>query len=149
GLNAMSGTLVVGDFSGADSVKVTSAFNNFNTAQPVIVNSSGTFDTSGSTVTQTLTTLEVRGGLVKSGTSTLQTNNTITGLATSTTGDTVAGGTITGNLLLAASTTINVADSGTNPGLTISAPISSGAGVNLTKGGAGTLTLNAAAANTY
>src|SRR5262249_40975526 len=49
-VNAMTGTLVVGDFSGSAVAKVTSAFNNFNTAEPVIANSSGTFDISSTTV---------------------------------------------------------------------------------------------------
>ena len=79
---------------------------------------------------------------------TLQTNNTITGIATSTIGSTVLCGTITGNLLLAANpTTINVADSVSVAGLAIPALISGAVGI--TKGGAGTLLLDGTAANTY
>src|SRR5262249_13510297 len=49
--NAMTGGLVVGDFSGTDTVRVATGtnVNQFPTAEPVIVNASGTFDTSGST----------------------------------------------------------------------------------------------------
>ncbi len=56
--------------------------------------------------------------------------------------------TLNGNLALAANVTINTADDGTTPGLTISAPISGA--FTLTKGGAGTLTFNSTtAANSY
>ena len=42
-VNALTGTLVVGNFSGTDTVKVTTNFNQFaNTNEPVIVNGSGT-----------------------------------------------------------------------------------------------------------
>src|ERR1019366_103480 len=116
-----------------------------------IVNSNGTFDISNGgaiTTTQTITTLDLRGATISTGTNTLSTNNTITALATSTTGSTIASNTISGNLALGANTTINTAaDDGATLGLNISAPISGA--FALTKVGAGTLTLNAAAANTY
>src|ERR1019366_6003726 len=76
----------------------------------------------------------------------LSVNNTITALPTSTTGSTIVSNTISGLLLLAATDTINTADD-TTLGLSIAAVISGGFGI--TKGGAGTLTLNAAAADTY
>src|SRR5262249_28243158 len=144
------GVLVVGDFSGTDSVVVTT-----NVAQmgstPTIVNSSGVLDISNSTTAQTIGTLEVRGGgLVKTtGTNnnTLNVGATVTGIATSTTGATVATATIPGNLNLTAATTVNVADSGTTPGLAIPALISGAQA--LTKGGAGTLVLNGTVSNTY
>jgi autotransporter-associated beta strand protein len=147
-VNAMTGALAVGDFSGTDTVRIVTNFNNFNTAEPVIVNSSGTLDVSGSTVTQTFSTLDVRGGTVTTGSNIFQTNSTITGVATSTIGSTIATGTIAGKLNLTGSpTTINVADSGTTAGLAISALVSGAVG--LTKGGAGTLQLTGTVANTY
>ena len=72
-------------------------------------------------------------------------SNTITGVASSTP-STISGGVLT----LAANTTINTADSGTTPGLAISAVIANTAGsFTLTKGGDGTLLLNAPFANSY
>src|SRR5262249_54549323 len=140
-------TLVVGDFSGTDSVRVTTPFNQFQTtAEPVIVNASGTFDISGSTLTQTISALDIRGGSVRTGTNILQTNGTVTGLAASTIGSTVTSATLTGNWLLGAGTTVNVADTGSTPGLVIPAVISGNQ--SLTKGGAGTLLLNGVVANT-
>ena len=98
-VSAMEGTLVVGDFGNAATARVTSAFNNFATTnEPVIVNGGGLFDVSASTVTQTITELDVRGGTVNVGANNLQTNNVITGLAASTTGTTVVSGTITGSI---------------------------------------------------
>src|SRR6185312_10784214 len=97
-------------------------------------------------VTQTFTTLDVRGGRVTTGANIIQTNNTVTGVATSTTGATIATGTITGKFNLTAAA-INVADSGSTAGLAIPALISGAAG--LTKGGAGTLQLAGSVANTY
>src|SRR5262249_3138152 len=84
---------------------------------------------------------------VQTGTNTLQTNGTITGLAASTAGGTVATSMIGGKLLLAAATTVNVADAGAVPGLAIPAVISGA--VSLTKGGAGTLIFNGSTANLY
>ena len=127
---------------------MTQSFNQFPTAEAVLVNASGTLDISSVGTTQTISTLDVRGGTVATGTNTLQTNSTITGLAASTIGTTVVPGTIKGNLLLTGNpTTINTADSNTTQGLNISALISGSVGV--TKGGAGTLQLNGSAANTY
>ena len=146
-VNAMTGVLVIGDFSGADTVNVTSSFNQFPTAEPVFVNGSGTLDISGSGATQTFTTLELRGVTVNTSGNTLQTNNTITGIATSTIGSTIATGSINGKLALAANTTINTADSGAAMGLAIPALISGA--FALTKGGAGTLLLNGNVSNTF
>jgi fibronectin-binding autotransporter adhesin len=141
---ALAGPLVVGDFSGTDTVRVATNFNQ-TSAQALTVNSSGTFDVSGSAAAQTVGNLEVRGGLVKTtGTNnnTLNVGAAITGLAASTTGATVAAATISGNLALTTTTTVNTADSGTTPALTITAVISGTQ--SLTKGGAGTLIFNAA-----
>ena len=152
-VNAMTGVLVVGTFGNAATVKLgntgSSNFNQFSTAEPIIVNASGTLDISGSTAatTQTITTLDVRGGTVKTGTNTLSLNNTITGLAANTTGTTAVSGTISGNLTMTANITVNTADVGTTPGLAISALISGA--FTLTKGGQGTLLLDGTAANTY
>src|SRR5262249_4839839 len=147
-VNAMTGTLVVGNFGASATVGVIANFNNFNTAEPMIVNSGGTLNLSGSTAAPSASNLHLRGGTITMGTNTLNVGGTITALPTSTTGSAVVSNTISGLLNLTANTTINTADNGTTPGLNISAPISGG-NFTLTKGGAGTLTLNAPSANTY
>ena len=147
-VNAMTGTLVVGNFTGRVTLKVTSAFNNFPTVEPIIVNNS-TFDISNTAITQTITTLDLRGGIVRTtgaNNNILSVNNTIIALPASTGAAAVTSNSITGNLLLAATDTINVLDDGVL-GLSISALISGANGI--TKNGAGTLTLNGTAANTY
>ena len=155
-VNALTGTLVIGDFNHTATVRLSgsgsSNFNQFPTAEPVTVNAFGTFDISAPTAvtTQTISTLDLRGGLAKTvGTvnNILQTTSTITGVATSTTGSTIIPGTITGFLTSTAATTVNVADSGTVRGLTIPAVISGTQ--SIAKGGAGTLLFNSTAANTY
>src|SRR5439155_20160298 len=64
-VNALvTGTLVVGDFSGTDTLKVTTGNAQMGSV-PVIVNASGTLDISGSSTAQTIGNLDVRGGTVK------------------------------------------------------------------------------------
>ena len=66
GANNFGGTLVVGNFGGAATVKVTNNSNQFTTAERVIVNFGGTFHVSNGgaiTVLQTVSTLDLRGRL--------------------------------------------------------------------------------------
>lgn len=148
-VNALTGTLIVGAFGTAATVRTTTNFNNLNTAQPVILNAGGTFDISGSTAIQTASNLDLRGGTLTVGTNTLGVNGTLNALPVSTTGTTIVGNTIAGILALGGNTTINTIDNGAVIGLTIPAVITQTAVSNLTKGGAGTLALTGTAPNTY
>ncbi len=110
-VNAATGAVVVGNFGSTASVKVTAASNEFNTAEPIIVNRGGTFDISGASNTaQSASNLDLRAGTVTMGTNTLNVGGTVTGLATSTTGATIAGNTLAGLVNLTANATINTAD---------------------------------------
>ncbi len=101
--------------------------------------------------------LDLRGGTVNTtvaatGTgpnnNTLSVNNTITGLPSSTSGSTVVTSTLNGNLLLAATDTINTADDGSIAGLSIPRDhLAEPFGIH--QGRCRHLTRNAAAANTY
>ena len=70
GINAMSGTLVVGGLQQRTATaKVGTNYNQFaTTIEPVIVNGAGTLDLTGVTAPETIGALDVRGGTVKSST---------------------------------------------------------------------------------
>ena len=91
---------------------------------------------------QSVLTLDIRGGTFATGTNTLNLGGTLTGMPLGT-----QTATVSGNLALALSQSFTAADSGSVPGLTISAKISGAGGVN--KQGTGTVILANTVTNTY
>ncbi len=150
-LSAWVGPITVGEFGNSAKLVVTSAFNQLGAAATVIVTTGSTYDVSGaSNVAQAITTLQVIGGTVNIGGNTggLTLTGNVTGVASNGATGTISS-TAAGKLTLAAAgSIITVADSGTQTGLTINAAVA-GAATSLTKLGAGTLTLNPPASDTY
>ena len=157
GANTNTAGLLIGDFNGTATVRVTTPFSQMPT-QPVIVNGpAATLDITANAapsaaINQTIGTLELRGATINTtpntptlANDTLTVGATVTGLPDSTTGTTVVGSTIMGSLILTSNpTNFNVADAttaaGTTFGLAIPAIISGPDG--LSKAGSGTLTLS-------
>ena len=114
-------------------------------ATGVVVEGPATLNMSGSSInpltkSQTVSTLDVRGGTVSTGSNSITLNGTLTGL--------VSGGitgTVSGNVILGGNEQFAAADAGGVSGLTVSAIVSGAFGI--TKQGVGTVVL--AAANTY
>jgi autotransporter-associated beta strand protein/T5SS/PEP-CTERM-associated repeat protein len=133
GLNAIGGSLTVGDGSGgagADIARLLTSNQIPDTATVTVLNS-GLFDLNG--FNETIAALSLTGGSVTSGSGTLVLGGNVTGNADPTTA------TITGNLSLGGATrTFTIADGSPDTDLSITAVVSNGA---VTKDGAGTLAL--------
>ncbi len=89
-LPAYAGPLVVGDYGNTATVQITTPFNQTNSGQSVYVTNSGVLDLSATPVSQTIGTLEVRGGSVNG-----PANNIVQDIVLNATNTTVTGGTFT------------------------------------------------------
>jgi autotransporter-associated beta strand protein len=136
GTNAISGNLVIGDGTGADTARLNASNQIINTSS-ITINSSGIFNLNN--FSETISSLFMSAGSVSTGTGTLTLGGNLTGRTNA------ASATITGNLNLGGATrTFDIADGFATVDMLIGAVIANG---GLVKAGAGTLALTAA--NTY
>src|SRR5688572_5567298 len=140
GVNALAGTLTVGDGIGSTNSATARwlATNEIPTTTAVSINSDGLLDLNN--FSNTIGTLTLMGGSITTGTGTLTLGGTVTGNASATSA------TISGNLGLgSANRTFTINDGAATFDLNISAVVSGT--VTLTKGGTGTMVLSGA--NSY
>lgn len=139
GKRAFSGSLTVGDGTGAADSAVTRwlASTQMATNTAITLNADGLMDLNN--FVQTIGTLTMTGGNVTTGTGTLTLGATVTGNASATSA------TISGNLALGADRIFAIADGAATQDMIISAVVSGGN--NVTKNGTGTLVFSGA--NTY
>ncbi len=142
GVNALGGSITVGDDTGAANSAVTRwlAANQFSTSTAVTIVADGRLDLNN--FAQTIGGLTMTAGSVTTGSGTLTLGGDVVGNASA------ASATISGNLAFGGDRTFAIADGFAAQDMIISALIS-GAGNILTKSGTGTLTLSGSSGNTY
>jgi fibronectin-binding autotransporter adhesin len=136
GINAIAGNLVIGDETGADTVRLNAANQIIDTAS-ITINSSGFLNLNN--FSETIASVFMSAGSISTGTGTLTFGGNLTGKTNA------ASATITGNLNLGGTArTFNIADGLATVDMLIGASIANG---GLIKTGAGTLVLSGP--NTY